>query len=251
MGKWDAKVDLRLSLLYWLALIGFIVYCLVTQKFLYVYFSEDNSIGPTIRIKLFQYLDYFLNMFVCLITAAVFEETVRRESIAYIRSLPLAVWELWFHRYFRILYMVLMIVLLAVILGISQTSRGLNFFLEEVNLITQIHLISPKIIFFRIALSTNFCILLTMILLIITRNRILTCTIIFCYFMIELGPVGNAMGKFAWFYGSFGSIPLNLTFLEGREFLLLVTAILELVIPLWYRQAFRQKNTWKKYLESS
>ncbi len=238
MGRWDLKIDRRLAFPYWCALIGFVGYCLLSEKFLYIYINPNASNGVAIHLKLFQYLDYYLNFFVCLMTAAIFEETIRKQSISFMRSFPLTIWEFWFRRYFQLLFTVLAILLPAVFVGTAQASDGLSLFTEELSLGMQVDMFSFTMLFARIAISVNFCILLTIVLLIITRNRTLTCTVIFCYYMMELGPIGSSMGQYAWFYGSFGSIPSDLTLFRGREILVLLSAAFELAIPLWFKREF-------------
>lgn len=239
MGKWDRRLDFMSIRLVIFIFTGFIIYIVISCKLKYIASLNENAFYISIGTDLLFYFDYIVSFFTIIASSTMFEETYRKPARSYICSLPLSIHELWTWRYFRLLSVVSFITIPALLFGSNQVILGITEFIERFHVEVHVQHFPIWQIVIRTIISINFSILITQIFLILFRNRIIVCAILFSYLIMEAGPWRQFLREYAWFYGSFSPIPSNLTVFGGREYIILLSLVFEAIIPIWFTKNYR------------
>ena len=242
MGKWDLRADFKTVRGYLLCLIIFVVAVITSGRIANVGSVSVVDGTVLIRSNLYFCFLFLVSLFVFVTSTALFYETYRKPALAYLRTLPLSVWQTWVLRRAAYVLVLCVIILPAVWAGVQQVTEGAN------NFITIFHYDMPELtidarpILIRCALSINFYFLLTQLFLILSKSRIMTCLLLFVYCIAETEPLKGILGEYALFYGSFSPMPINVWWTHNLTCIAIGTVILEALTTAWYIRNFRTRQ---------
>ncbi len=248
MGKWDRKLDFKMILTPYSVLLIILAYALFSGRFYSVDYVGVEEPEMIIGEKLHFYLHYVSSFVIVFLTASMFEETHKKESTGYIRTLPMGIHQIWTFRYLRLLCLILISTLPFLLIGIEQIKIGINEYMVDYQLysldkapvildrmpVSEISLVMEHIV------AVNFYLLITQSVLMLTRSKAATCIILFAYFVFELGPWGHFLDSKAIFCGSIYSTHLESVH-SNFYIMLIISLILQFVLYKWHQLRFFTK----------
>ena len=249
-GKWDVRTDFKMVQIPLACYVSFLIYIIVTRKLNYISSISCRGNGTIyVGSQIFFYFQFVTSFFVITISSSMFQEFYRPQARLLIRTLPLSVHQIWTLRYMKLLIVLCLIMTPAILLGVNQVNVGIVHFIKTFDLKVENAYLNPGPIFLQCFVSANFILLLTQVTLIVTKYRMIACSFMFVYCILEAGIWGNFMGQYDAFYGCFSAFPLYATVPINFYATLAISIFLQILVFAWYKSnlcGYRDKSTSPK-----
>ncbi|WP_298020829.1 hypothetical protein [uncultured Dysosmobacter sp.] len=239
MGKWRVSTDAKEIAIPFTLTIVYCVYVACSKAPAII--TNIGYLGNSICIStdIYFYSQFILGFFITAITARQFSELLKPSSFEFLKTLPLSLFQLWIKRKACLLGIILAITIPMEFLLVVKVNHGIvaygsAFAIDVVNIS-----LPWQASVIRIIISANFFIVLTVFLLTIFKNEIISNCLIYVYLLLEMGPVGSFWGENSFFYGCFSPFPCADFFPSNISWMLIISVSIELYIVLWIKRNTR------------
>lgn len=221
MAHWRWQTDLLSSWKPLAAYGAYLAYLWLRAPF-YTDLPHYSPAGlPVAGGNVYFYLQLLPCVFIVLITTCVFEETFRKSGREYFPVFPAGAGTVILKRYFRLWALVGAMHIPLCLFAVRRINLSIAVCLAEYPELAGFPPIPVWPILVQCLIALGFYISLTLILLLLFKNRYLPNILIIIYCLMEYGPLRAVLGKYALFYGCAASpdlytlLPPNMYILAG------------------------------------
>lgn len=239
LGRWRLSVDIKLICFPYLLMTLFCLFIMLSGKAGFISSLDYRFDGYYVNSSIYFYSQFIFCFFVVVMSSRMFSETVKPSSLAYIKSLPLSVFQLWIKRKASLFLSVMIISIPMAIVLSEQVNRGIADYGELFSLNVSGIRLAWYIPVIRTIVSTHFYIVSTVALLTICKNEIFTDCLIFAYYFLDMGPLRNLWGRHSIFYGCFSPFAISTTIPDCIISVLFCGLIFEIYIIIWVKRQIR------------
>ncbi|MDO5716960.1 MAG: hypothetical protein Q4Q17_04095 [Tissierellia bacterium] len=237
MGRWSLKTDGKLIFFPMVLFLGISIFLLYKGIF---YHAQVNARTEILKVSgdMHQFFHLIWGFFVAILATSMFEENYREKSISYIRTLPLRPNEIWTFRYGKLLFVTGVVVMVLLFVALGQINEGVLHFLERTQSEVAPFQLEFLPNFVSIMITLNFCLLLSQVLMMLLKNKIMTIAVFLAYGLMEYGPWGRFVGEYPLIFGTLRPLPVNMAVLPHQWIQLGLSVVLFLWIYLWHRKTY-------------
>ena len=243
MGKWQIRTDffliyknLVVLLVYFIVVIVFRVGGRITS----ITTTEDGLCFIDSRILLFY--QYILSFFVAAITTKYYEDCCNLQTFCFLQSLPMSIYQIWINRCIRLIAAMLFLSVPAIAVSLYQLKCDIDQC--QLGVINNSYFSERAIVCLLICFITIcFVVFLSLCIMLFFRNRIISCAILFSYFIMEMGPWGRFEGTWSPFYASFSSYNRSVMLMNITNVLVLCLIVSFVIIGLLLMRYHLPKTT--------
>lgn len=234
MGKWSIKTDIMVIWKPFACLSIYIFWVLLSRRLSFVSSIGVNDSGPYFVSNLFFYLQFIPSLFVSIIAATQFDELYRKSSMAYLRTLPLNLFEMWLKRYILLLASLVVVCIPSCLIAIRQVTFGISTYIDLFSLNLVSISISRVWVILNIIITANFFILLVQFFMIIFKHKTISVSIIIIYLALEYGPLSEKLAEKSFFFWSFNPIKPSQLYTTGFFVMVALSLMLLVFITVWF-----------------
>lgn len=239
IGKWQTKIDIKSTYIYIIALTIYLIF-LVFWKYPFYFVDLTYSIDGVpliLQNKNNLYLQFILSFFLTLITVNMFNQTFEKNSMIYIKSLPLSFFEIVIFRLIKLIFVIFIMYIPVVYIIFEKTNQSIVEFKDKFEIYADFPLINLYIPIIHCCIFVIFFIVLVMFLYSIIKNKSSVILLLVSYLAFEITFLPKIFsGNLSVFYTTFVKIDFYTLF--NRTF---ATQIISTLIML-----FIMKKTFKK-----